>query len=216
MQPAQVERFLHHALANKRRVPMDQQAHHLFMGPVSRPVLLGPHATQDHRVDELEMARVKTERQMDARAARCPVVAAVTHVILHVAPTEEQGGILVLELAEDLARTLADHIGQHVQPAAVRHAQHDLADSLLRRPLDRQVQERDQALAALERKALRAQKLLAHELLEDHRFGQAREDPALLFAGQRFPVRRPSMRSWTQCRIRRSSMCMYWNPIDPQ
>ncbi len=78
----------------------------------------------------------------------------------------------VLELAEDLLRVLAHDVGKHVQPAAVGHADHDLVDALVAGLLDRQVQQRNQALGAFEREALGADELFVDELLEDHGVGQ--------------------------------------------
>ena len=97
------------------------------------------------------------------------------------------------------------------------HAQHDFVDALVAGLLDRQVQQRDQALGAFERKALRAEELLADELLEDHGVGQPRENAQLRAVRQRQPVLGclPSGRC-SHSRTARSSMCMNCTPIERQ
>ncbi len=90
---------------------------------IGRAVLLRPRQPQGHRVDELQVAGVEAERQIAApRPTTVTYVVAVAQVVLHVAAAAEPLRVDVLELAEDLLRALADDVGQHVQPAAVRHA----------------------------------------------------------------------------------------------
>jgi hypothetical protein len=62
--------------------------------------------------------------------------------------------VLALELEEQVLRHLAEHVDQHVEPAAVRHADHDLLHAVGAGALDQVVDAGDQALAALEREAL--------------------------------------------------------------
>ena len=61
----------------------------------------------------------------------------------------------------------------------MRHSDHDVADSLLAGPLDQQVKERYQSLAALQRKRLRPDKLFLDELLEGRGIGQSGQYPEL-------------------------------------
>ena len=62
------------------------------------------------------------------------VLADRAEVVLHVARALRARGIeLALELAEDLRVRLADDVGEHVEPAAVGHAEHDVAHAR-RRP----------------------------------------------------------------------------------
>ncbi len=81
---------------------------------------------------------------------------AVAQVILHVAAAEVQLGVDVGEFAEDLLRALAHDVGQHVQPAAVGHGQHDFANALVAGLFDGQVQQRDQAFGPFQREAFGA------------------------------------------------------------
>ena len=63
------------------------------------------------------------------------------------------------------------------------HADDDLLDAVLRRRVSiEQVEQRDQALGALEREALGADVVLVDELLEDLGVGELGEDAELLFA----------------------------------
>jgi hypothetical protein len=57
---------------------------------------------------------------------------------------------VALELGEDLRVGLADDVGQHVQPAAVRHAEYGLVHLLPRGLGQHRVQQRDQRLGALQ------------------------------------------------------------------
>jgi hypothetical protein len=166
---------------------------------VADAVLLGAHAADRHRVDELEVARVEAEREVDRAARSGDVIGAVPHVVLHVAATEVQVGIGVGELAEDLGGALAHDVREHVQAPAVGHADDDLADAVLAGDLDGQVEQRDQALAALERETLGAEELVRQdELLEDLGIGELGQDAELLFAGERRVVARPLHAAWSQ------------------
>ena len=89
---------------------------------------------------------------------------------------------VALELLEDLRVGLADDVGQHVQPAAVGHADDDLVQAGLRRAVEDRVQQRDDGLAALEGEALLADVLGLQEGLEGLRSVQPAQDAQLLLA----------------------------------
>ena len=183
---AEVERLLHDPFAGERGVAVDQQRH---AAARARDRRRGPAWRARGRcatgLTNSRWLGLKQSDRCTLRAVGGRPVAAVAQVILHVAAAAVQLRVDVLELAEDLARALAHDVGQHVEPAAMGHAQHDLVDALLAGLLDRQVQQRDQALGPFQRKALRADELLLDELLEDHGVGQPREDAQLLVAGER-------------------------------
>ncbi len=65
-------------------------------------------------------------------------------------------GMASLELVEDVLGRLAQDVGEHVEPAAMGHADHDLLDPLAAGALDEIVQQRDQGLAPLQGEALLA------------------------------------------------------------
>ena len=183
-QLAQVERLLHDPFADEGRVAVDQDRHAPLVVEVGAAVLLGPREPQGHRVDELQVAGIEAQREVDLAARRSDVVVVVAQVILDVAAAAIQLGIDVLEFAEDVLRRLADDVGQDVEPAAVGHGHDDRLDALRRGLFDGQVQQRDEALGPFQRKALGADELAADELLEDHGVGQPREDADLFVAGK--------------------------------
>ena len=184
----QVERLLDDSLAGEGGVAVDQEEHRPVAQVVADPVLLGAHAAHRHRVDELEVARVERQREVDPAAVLRGPVARVTHVVLHVAAARVLLRVEVLELAEDVPGRLADDVGEHVQAAAVGHAEDDLHRALRCDLFDRQVEQGDQALGALERKALGSQVLLLNELLEHRGVDQLPQDPDLLVAAELNPV----------------------------
>src|SRR5690242_3988396 len=89
-----------------------------------------------------------------------------------------------LELVEDGAVRLAHHLCQHVEPAAVRHADDDLFDAESAAALDDLLERRNHRLAAVEAEALGAGKLDVAEFLEAVGFDQLVEDGALALAAE--------------------------------
>ena len=99
----------------------------------------------------------------------------------------DRGG--ALELAPDRLVGAAEVVGEHVEAAAVGHADHDLAGAVGRRQLDHLVEHRDRHVEALDRELLLAQVGLVHEALErvDHR--QAAQQRGRLVVGERLAER---------------------------
>src|SRR5215813_3209307 len=91
-------------------------------------------------------------------------------------------GGAALEFVEQRAVRLAHHLGQHVEAAAMRHADHDLLHTEIAAALDDLLERRDQRLAAVEAEALGAGELDVAEFLEAFRLDQLVEDRALAFA----------------------------------
>jgi hypothetical protein len=89
-------------------------------------VLLGARLAQHHRIDDLEMRRVGGQRQVHLVAVEL-AVGRGAEVILHVARAFDVVGRegAALELVEHGAVRLGHHLGQHVEAAAMRHAEHD-------------------------------------------------------------------------------------------
>ena len=106
-------------------------------------------------------------------------------MILHIARTFDIVGLgaAALEFVEQLAIGLAHHIDQHVQAAAMRHAQHDLVHAQLAAALDDLLQRRDGGLGAVQAEALGADEL-GGELLEVFGLDQLVEDRLLAFGGE--------------------------------
>ena len=114
-----------------------------------------------------------------------------------------------LNLMKQRAVRLAHHLGQHVQPAAMRHAQNDFLYAEIATALDDLLKRRDQRFSAVEAEALGAGELEVAELLKPFGLDQLVEDRA------RWPSRvklislsGPSMRSWIQAFCAALVMCM--------
>jgi hypothetical protein len=183
-QRAQVQDLLHHALAGEGGVAVDDDPQHAPPIEVPGAVLFRPHAAQDHGTHDLEVAGVEAQRQVHAPPGRGHVIAAEAHVVLDVAAALLPLGIGVLELLEDATRALAEDVGENVEPAAMGHADHHVVHAAGGRLFDGHVEERDQALAAFEREALRPQELSMDEGLEDLGVGQLAQDAPLLIGRQ--------------------------------
>src|ERR1051325_10464638 len=88
-----------------------------------------------------------------------------------------------LELVEQRAVRLAHHLRQHVEAAAVRHADHDVLHAQIAAALDDLLQRRDQRLSPVEAEALGAGELDVAEFLEALGLDQLVEDRALALSG---------------------------------
>ena len=155
--------------------------------------LLGARPALDDRVDGLQVARVRDERDGDL-AGRRLVHALGAEVVLHVARaafgTADHGvdRPLALELAQDLLVGLADRVREHVQPAAVRHSDHDLVGASVCGQLDRLVEHRHHHVEPLGGELLLAEEGLAEVVLERLGARQPLEQRALLVGAQRLAV----------------------------
>src|SRR5262245_10641223 len=89
-----------------------------------------------------------------------------------------------LELVEDRPVGLRHHIGEHVEPSAMRHADDDLLQSELAAALDHLLERRHHRLAAVEPEPLRAGIFHVEESLEDLRLDQLLEDRLFAFRGR--------------------------------
>src|SRR6266581_6469035 len=107
-------------------------------------------------------------------------------VILHVTRAFDVvgGRRAALELVEDRAVRLVHHLRQHVEPAAMRHADDDLFDAERAAALDDLLQRRNHRLAAVEAEALGAGELHVAELLEAVGLDELVEDRALALAAE--------------------------------
>ena len=147
----EVERFGHQALAGKRRIAVNQHGDAQLALAVAEQALLGPGAPFDHGIDSFQVTRIRRQGQVDFGPGEgCPV-AGETEMVLDVAVAVARfGEIVLLELGEDLLVRFAQDVGQHIEPAAMGHAEHDLAHPCVRRLLHDGVQERDECLGPFE------------------------------------------------------------------
>ena len=190
-QARQAEAFGDHALAGKGGIAMQQQRHHLSplgqrddvaFEDLRHLVLLGAGLAHDHRIDDFEMRRVGRQRQMHLVAVELAVRGS-TEMVLHVARAFDvvRGGGAALELVEHRAVRLAHDVGQHVQTAAMGHAEDDFLEAFLAAALDDLLERRDQRFAAVEAEALGALVLDVDELLEAFGLDQLLQDRLLAF-----------------------------------
>ena len=185
-QQREVERLGHDTLAGEGRVAVHEHRQHLIVSEVAHAGLLGAHDAFHHRVDGLEVARIRGERNLDFAAATGALDAARAEMVLHVAGALRGLGIdVALELAEDLGRRFADEIRQHGEPAAVRHADHHLAHALVGGALHQLVENDHRRLAALQREAFLPDEARVQEVLEALGLQQPHQHALLQLARKR-------------------------------
>jgi hypothetical protein len=175
------------ALAREGRVAVEQQRHHgrAVVGRAAVLVLLGAHLAEHHGIDDLECDGLAVSDRwtlLPSKVRSDEGAEMVLHVAraLHVVGRERAA----LELVEEGAVRLAHHLRQHVEAAAMGHAEHDLLHAEVAAALDDLLQRRDQRLAAIEAEALGARVLEVEELLEALRLDELVEDRALALAGE--------------------------------
>ena len=115
----------HNALTSERGVAVNQHRQHGERTGRINLILSGPHHAKHDRVDRFEVAGVRRQFDLDVLSGRALVLALGAEVVLDV--TRALHGIgsdVALKLFKDRAHALTDDVGQHIQPTAVRHAQH--------------------------------------------------------------------------------------------
>ena len=119
----EVQRLGHDTLARESRVTVHEQRQHRVCRTLVEQILLGARDALEHRVDGLEVRRVRRDRDLDLAAVAGDELALGAEVVLHVTGALDRARVdVALELAEDLRVALADDVGEHVEPAAVGHA----------------------------------------------------------------------------------------------
>ncbi len=157
----------HQALPGKGGVAVDQHGDAALAFGVAEECLLGPRAALDHGIDGFQVRGVGRQRHVELGAARVDAVRGEAEVILDVAVAVHRfGQVLVLELGEDFLVRLAKDVGQDVEPAAMGHAQDDLADAHVGGLLDDGLQDGDERLGAFQREAFLAGIPCVQEALE--------------------------------------------------
>ena len=110
-----------------------------------------------------------------------------------------------LEFVKQRAMRLGHHLREHVEPAAMRHAEHDLLDAERAAALDDLLQRRHDGFGAVEAEALGARVFHVEEFLEafgldefveDRALALSREDDLLLGAFDARLQPRLSPRDW--------------------
>ncbi len=164
---------------------MNQDRQDLIAGRVRASFLPRAHRALDDRVYDLEVRGVECQHDVRLAAGR-PDIRRETHVVLHVARANELVRVVVsFELGEEVLWRLAEHVDQHVDATTVRHADDDLLQPGGPAFLDQIIEHGDQALAALERKALLPDVFGVQITLDALRGAQPLQDRAPLVVRQR-------------------------------
>src|SRR5882724_9443376 len=171
---AEIQSLLHDSLPSKSGVPMNEQSHPAFALGVTDPVLFCARASEGDGVNELKMAGIEAKREMNFFAMDRRPIGAVTQMIFYISSVRLRFPIRISKLAKNSARALAHDIGQHVEPAAMRHTEHDFLNSLGPGLFNGQIEQGNQALRAFERKTFGADKFLANKLFESNRIIEPR------------------------------------------
>ena len=193
-QPRQAEALGDHPLPGEGRVAMEEERqdagavlerHDLAVWLIGINVLLGARFAEHHRIDDLEMRRIGGQRQVHRVAVEL-AVGRGAEMVLDVAGALDLVGRrgTALEFMEDRPVRLAENLGEHVEAAAVGHAEHDLLDAELAAALDDLLQRRDERLAAVEAEALGAGVFDVEKAFEAFRLDQLVEDRLLALGGE--------------------------------
>jgi hypothetical protein len=176
-----LQAFMHDPLAGEGGIAVEEDAHDPGALDIALLPLLRPDLAHDDGVHGLEVRRVGGEREMHLAAVGQDPVGRGAEVILDVARAQDVVAAgRTLELAEDRGIGLAHDVGEHVEPAAMRHAEDDLVDAELGTPADHGLHGGNRTLAAVEPEPLGARELDVEELLEALGLGQMLEDRPLL------------------------------------
>src|SRR3954452_9052587 len=148
-------------------------------------VLLGADFSEHHGIHDLQMRRVRRERQMDPVVVELAVRRGA-QMILDVAGALDRVGIgrTALELMEQGTMRLAHHLGQHVEATAMRHAEYDFLHTEVAAALDDLLQRRDERFGAVQTEPLGAGKLDIAEFLETFSLDQLHQNGAAALASE--------------------------------
>ena len=133
---------------------MDLDAEHSTPVEVLAAILLGTRSSHGNGVYELEVTRVKAEREVHRVPTWADDVRAIAEMVLNIAATKKGEGVFVGKLGKDLSRILAHDIGENVEAAPVGHHDDDFFHAVVAGDFERLGQERDDALGAFQRKLL--------------------------------------------------------------
>ena len=151
--------------------------------------LTGPRPPERHRVDRLEVARVRHQLHAKLAAVARAVGAGRAQVVLDVAAAEHALRVGVLEPREDVERRAADDLHDHIEPATVAHPDERLLEPFGRAGLEHLVEQGNERGHALEREPLRPRVAAVQHLFEQVRPHEALEH------GARVDRREPAARS---------------------
>ena len=155
------------SLSAERGVAVDQDRHDARAGGViAAVILLGAHDADNDGIDQLQMAGVVAERDVNVVVVFGAAVLGVAEVIFDVAVAVLAFGGFSLEFAEDDFVGLVDDMGQDVEPAAMGHSHDDFLDAQSGAVIDQGIEQRDERFAAFEAEAFLALLFAGEEFLE--------------------------------------------------
>ena len=144
---------------------------------VAKTVLLRPDQAFDHRIHGFEMTGIERDRNQNFFARGGGVHAARAEMVFHVAGALHAIRVgLTFEFGENLRHRFTNHVGEHVQPAAMRHADDGFVHVLVGGALQNFVEDHDGACQSFEPEALLADKAGLQEVFELFRLDQAVQD----------------------------------------
>ena len=176
----QLQRLHDYALTGECGIAVHQHRYYLIAVRVIAPLLTRAHRTFHHRIDDLEVRGIEGECHVDVAGGRS-YVGGEALVILDVTGTLHV--ILIessLELREQHGGRLAEDVDQHIESAAMRHAEHEFLDAGATALLQQVIEQRDQHIGAFEREALLADEFSVQVALDALRRGQLGEQVAAL------------------------------------
>ena len=181
----EAEAFGDDALAGEGGVAVEQHRQDEVALDVAAGVLLGLALAEHDRIDRLEMAGVGQQREMDLDVVEL-AVGRGAEMIFDVARAADILGVggAAGELGEDRAEGLAHDVGEHVEAAAMGHADDDLLDPVLAAIFDHRLERRHHRFAAVEAEALGADIFAGEELLPLLALDDLGEDRLLALGGE--------------------------------
>ena len=140
------------------------------------------HGTDNYRADDLQVRRVKRQRQVNQTAFGFDI-RREAHVVLHVTGAE-MFFMFAGEFVEQLLGLFTQYVDQHVQTTTVRHTQHHFTGAALARMADHLFEHRHQRVAAFQREAFGSRELRAQVAFQTFRGGQLAQEALFLFRGK--------------------------------
>ena len=129
-------------------------------------ILFGASTAHGHGVHRFQMAGIRNQVDVNFRPRAGHVFAGCAHVVFHVAAAQNAARIHVFKSGKDFFGRTPGHVHNHVQPAAVAHAHHQIHRAALTGCFENFIHQGDQGGHAFERKALVAEIALLQDLLE--------------------------------------------------
>ena len=155
------------ALADERSIAVNQDGNHALAFVVTQAVLLGADQAFDNRIDSFQMAGIEGDRHQHFSALGGLEDAAGAQVILDIAGALHAFRIrLAVEFGEYLRHRLADNIRQHVQAAAMRHADDSFVPVFIGGTFQHLVQNNDGAFQPFQAEALLSDEAILQEVFK--------------------------------------------------